>query len=68
MLHVLDMGLSGLLAQTANVHVFHHPLAQLATLFSVMGASCLMVEKAPIVRQVSQIARYAPLRAAHANS
>ena len=30
-----------------------------------MGTSCLMIEKAPIVRQVSQIAKCAPLWAAH---
>ena len=27
--------------------------------------SCLMIEKTPIVRQVGQIAKYAPLWAAH---
>ena len=35
------------------------------TRFSVIGTSCLMIEKAPIVRQVSQIAKCVPLRASH---
>ena len=32
---------------------------------SVIETSCLMIEKAPIVRQVSQITKCAQLRAAH---
>lgn len=60
MLDVPDMRLLGLLTQTPNVHIFDHPLAQRAcSLSSVMGASCLMIEKAPIVSQNAEIIKCA---------